>query len=307
VATQLLSRERNLILVSLIALAIAAWVIVIWQADSMDTSLSMSISDAPQLNSGSDAMAPATTSSMGTEQASMDAIPEVGMDAPSSAMVGMNMGLTMNMSAALFLGVWIAMMVAMMFPTAAPMILSFARIQGSREAKGQVFVPTWLFILAYLALWSAMGIFAFLGASAADGLAENSEWVLANAGRIGGAILVIAGLYQLSPWKNRCLAQCRTPMGFIMSRWQEGRFGAVRMGFEHGTYCLGCCWFLFVILFPLGMMNVAALTLITLLIFAEKSLAIGERVARFAAVGLIGYGTLVLVALPSALPTSMTI
>jgi predicted metal-binding membrane protein len=213
----------------------------------------------------------------------------------------------MDMSAGLFLGVWIAMMVAMMFPTAAPMILSFARIQGSREARGQIIVPTWLFILAYLALWSAMGILAYLGASAADWLAQDSDWVLGNAGRIGGAVLIIAGLYQVSPWKNRCLAQCRTPVGFIMSHWKEGRIGALRMGLEHGAYCLGCCWFLFVILFPLGMMNVAALGLVTLLIFAEKSLAIGERVARFSAVGLIGYGALVLIALPSALPTSMTI
>jgi len=306
VATQLLSRDRNFILVLLIALAIAAWALVIWQADSVETSSSMSMNDASQSGTGPDSMA-AATFSMSTEQASMDDMPEAGSGAPSSVMAEMSMGLTMNMSAALFLGVWIAMMVAMMFPTAAPMILAFARIQGSREAKGQVFVPTWLFIFAYLTLWSAMGMLAFLGASTADSLAEDSAWLLDNAGRIGGAVLIIAGLYQLSPWKNRCLVQCRTPMGFIMTRWKEGRFGAVRMGLEHGAYCLGCCWFLFVILFPLGMMNVAALALVTLLIFAEKALAIGERVARFAAVGLIGYGALVMIALPGALPTSMTI
>jgi predicted metal-binding membrane protein len=81
----------------------------------------------------------------------------------------------------------------------------------------------------------------------------------------------------------------------------------MRMGLEHGAYCLGCCWFLFVILFPLGMMNVAAMAIITLVIFAEKSLAIGYRVARVAAVGLVAYGAVVALALPGALPTSMTI
>ena len=308
-ASQLLTRERNALIVSLIALAVAAWAIVVWQADRMDTSsMAMTMSTSEASMSTSDTTSSGAMSETRREEATPNSPSEGAMESPAgSTESGMHMGLTMNMSAAVFLGVWVAMMVAMMFPTAAPMILSFAKIQGSRQVRGQVIVPTWLFISAYTALWSATGILAFLAATAADNLAEHSDWLLANAGRIGGAVLVVAGLYQLSPWKNKCLAQCRTPMSFIMTRWQEGKLGALRMGLEHGAYCLGCCWFLFVILFPLGMMNVAAMALITLLIFAEKSLAIGERIARAAAVGLVAYGVLVLVALPGALPTSMTI
>ena len=93
-------------------------------------------------------------------------------------------------------------------------------------------------------------------------------------------------------------------MSFIVSSWRDGKAGAVRMGLEHAVYCLGCCWLLFVILFPLGMMNVAAMAVITLLIFAEKSLAIGRSVARLGAAVLIAYGALVVI-LPSALPTMM--
>jgi predicted metal-binding membrane protein len=215
-----------------------------------------------------------------------------------------DMGLTMGMGAPLFIAIWASMMVAIMFPTAAPMILTFARAQANRRERGQVFVPTWLFVSSYLALWIATGVVAYIAAAIGDSLAEDSMWVMENASRIGGAVLVLAGLYQLSPLKTTCLGKCRTPMSFILGSWRDGSGGAVRMGLEHAAYCFGCCWLLFVILFPLGMMNIAAMALITLLIFAEKSLAIGPHVAKTAAVGLIVYGALI-IALPGALPTMM--
>ncbi|HEX6108185.1 MAG TPA: DUF2182 domain-containing protein, partial [Ktedonobacteraceae bacterium] len=127
-------------------------------------------------------------------------------------------------------------------------------------------------------------------------------WLMANAARIGGGVLVLAGLYQLSPLKRSCLAKCRTPLDFILGSWREGYIGSFRMGLEHGLYCLGCCWLLFVIFFPLGMMNVAVLAVVTVLIFAEKSLPLGQRVAQLAALALIAYGVLVVV-VPGALPT----
>ena len=122
-------------------------------------------------------------------------------------------------------------------------------------------------------------------------------WLLDNAARIGGVVLILAGLYQLSPLKRACLSKCRTPMAFILTSWRDGYGGAFRMGLEHGLYCLGCCWLLFVILFPLGMMNVAAMAVITLLIFAEKSLPRGPQIGQAAASLLIAYGALV-VAMP---------
>lgn len=214
------------------------------------------------------------------------------------------MGLTMGMAAPLFLAIWVAMMVAMMFPTAAPMILMFARVQKGKVARHQAYVPTWIFVGGYLVVWALAGIVAYGAAVGAERLADRSMWLSDNAPRFGAAVLVAAGLYQLSPLKNICLSKCRTPMQFILTSWRDGRSGAWRMGLEHGIYCLGCCWMLFVILFPLGIMNVGVMALITLLIFAEKSLPAVRVTAALAAAVLVAYGIAVLVK-PDVLPTAM--
>jgi predicted metal-binding membrane protein len=132
------------------------------------------------------------------------------------------------------------------------------------------------------------------------------EGGLAAPERVGVAeqVVALAGLYQLSPLKNACLARCRSPLTFVMGSWCDGYGGAFRMGLEHGAYCLGCCWLLFVILFPPGMTNVAAMATITVLIFAEKSLPMGRAVGRVAAVALVAYGLLVAL-VPGVLPTAM--
>jgi predicted metal-binding membrane protein len=218
---------------------------------------------------------------------------------------------TMGMGAALFLAIWVAMMVAIMFPTAAPMILVFARVQAGKAKRGGVVVPTWVFVLAYLLVWSVLGVLAYLEALLAERLADRSVWVMDHAGQLGGLVLVAAGLYQLTPLKRICLAKCRTPLAFIMTAWRDGMAGAVRMGVEHGLYCAGCCWLLFVILFPLGMLNIVlgmlnivALALVTALIFAEKVFPLGRQFAWLAGAVLVAYGVLVLV-MPDALPTTM--
>lgn len=210
--------------------------------------------------------------------------------------------LTQGMGAPLFLLMWVTMMVAMMFPTAAPMILTFARIAAGKQQRGQPFVPTWVFVAGYLVLWAGLGVLAYLIALGSGRLAERSTWLIEHGARLGGSVLILAGLYQLSPLKRVCLGKCRSPMAFILQSWRDGAGGAFRMGLAHGLYCAGCCWLLFVLLFPLGIMNVAAMALITLLIFAEKSWPIGQRVAQLAAVALIAYGALVLV-VPDTLPT----
>lgn len=214
------------------------------------------------------------------------------------------MSLTMGMSAPLFIALWIVMMVAVMFPTAAPMILMFARIHNTRRQRGQNFVPTWIFTSAYLLVWSVTGIFAYAIAVAGDAVADESTWVMDNAPRLGGGLLIVAGTYQLTPLKDICLSKCRTPVSFIVSFWKDGYAGSFRMGIQHGVFCLGCCWLLFLILFPLGMMNVAVLGLITALIFAEKSLPIGRHIARLAAATLLVYGAVVIFE-PDALPMTM--
>jgi predicted metal-binding membrane protein len=216
----------------------------------------------------------------------------------------MAMGLTMGMGTLLFMAIWITMMVAMMFPTAAPMILIFARTHRDKRARGKPYVPTWIFLSAYMLIWVLFGTVAYGAAIFGERLAEQSMWVADNAARIGGVLLMIAGIYQMTPLKHACLSKCRSPLQFILSSWRDGYTGSFRMGLEHGGYCLGCCWMLFVILFPLGMMNIAAMAVITLLIFAEKSLARGQAIARYAAVALIIYGGLALI-MPELLPTVM--
>src|SRR6266446_8641099 len=163
---------------------------------------------------------------------------------------GMGMGLTMGMGAALFLAIWVVMMIAMMFPATATMNLAFARVQRDRHSGRRPSVSTWIFVGAYLLVWTLFGVVAYLGALAASGLAQQIPWIMLNAARIGGGILVLAGVYQLTPLKRFCLAKCRTPLDFILPSWREGYPGSFRMGLEHGIYCLGCNWLLFVLLFP---------------------------------------------------------
>jgi predicted metal-binding membrane protein len=217
------------------------------------------------------------------------------------SMGGSSMGLTMGMDAALFLAIWVVMMAAMMFPAAAPMILVFAQVQAGKRRQAQVTVPTWIFTTAYLLVWTVSGVLAYLGALEAQNLGERNAWLMTNGTRLGGVLLIGAGIYQITPLKRACLAKCRSPLAFIMTSWRDGPTGALRMGIVHGLYCLGCCWLLFAILFPLGMMNVAALAVISLLIFAEKSLPFGDRLAWVAAAVLVAYGIAILIH-PALLP-----
>lgn len=222
----------------------------------------------------------------------------------SNMMSNADMGLTMSMSALLFIAIWIVMMVAMMFPTAAPMILMFNKIYASKRQGKQAFVPTWVFVSAYLLVWSLCGVVAYPLAVGVEKLAAQSMWLMEHAAQLGGVVLLLAGLYQLSPFKNICLSKCRTPLQFILSSWHDGYRGAFRMGLEHGAFCLGCCWLLFVILFPLGIMNLAIMALVTALIFAEKALPSGRQISKLAGAALIAYGVLVMF-LPAALPMGM--
>ena len=224
------------------------------------------------------------------------------MDDDDMAMAGVD--LTMGMAAPLFLAMWVAMMVAMMFPASAPMVSAFSLSQQRRRERGGSAVPTWAFVVPYVAIWAAFGVAGYLAAVVVDRLAEDSMWATDNLPRIAGGLLVAAGVYQLTPLKRVCLVRCRTPLSFMLRYWRDGVGGAMRMGFRHGWFCVGCCWMLFVVLLPLGVMNVAAMAAVAALVFAEKVLPHGERIATVAAVVMISYGLLA-VAVPDVLPTSV--
>jgi predicted metal-binding membrane protein len=212
------------------------------------------------------------------------------------------MGLTMGMSAELFIALWVVMMVAMMLPTAAPMILTFHAVSAGKQEHSSV--PTWVFVGAYLLVWSFSGVLAYALALEAEMLAAQSMWLMENAVSFGAVVLVLAGLYQFSPLKHICLSKCRTPLQCILGTWRDGYGGAFRMGLEHGAHCLGCCWLLFVILFPLGIMNITVMALVTVLIYAEKSLPLGRQIGQIVGGGFIIYGVLVIF-WPALLPMRM--
>ena len=221
-------------------------------------------------------------------------------DYPGSAM-DMRLAYTMGLSLAPFLIVWTVMMAAMMFPTAAPMILAFHAIQRRKTGRG-AFFASWAFVAGYLLLWMLTGVGAYALARGAEAAAAELGLSARSFARVGGFVLVLAGLYQLTSLKNICLSKCRTPIAFVMSSWRSGAMGALQMGWLHGLYCFGCCWLLFAILFPLGMMNIAAMAAITLLILAEKVLPWGRWIAHLAGAVLIAYGGAV-IAMPGLLPT----
>ena len=220
----------------------------------------------------------------------------------SDAKIDMTASVTLGPRLPLFLVMWVIMMVAMMLPTATPMILTFHKVQAGNRTLGDAFVTTWVFVAAYLFVWACAGMFAYAGMLAAETAAARLALSPATTAQIGGAIIMVAGIYQFTPLKDVCLSKCRTPIDFIVTSWREGATSALEMGLLHGAYCLGCCWLLFVMLFPLGIMNVGAMAAVTLIIFAEKTLPWPRLAPYAAAVALVLYGALVITS-PQLLPT----
>ncbi|MGA7208925.1 MAG: DUF2182 domain-containing protein, partial [Pseudolabrys sp.] len=169
----------------------------------------------------------------------------------------------------------------------------FHRVQAVKYKLDVALVSTWVFVGAYLLVWAFAGIAAYAGVLVAETAAARAALTPAAEAQIGGAIIMVAGIYQLTPLKELCLSKCRTPIRFIMTSWRDGTAGAFRMGLFHGIYCLGCCWLLFVILFPLGM-NVGAMAAVTLIILAEKMLPWPRLMPHAAAAALVLYGALVI-------------
>jgi predicted metal-binding membrane protein len=173
-----------------------------------------------------------------------------------------------------FIGVWVTMMAAMMFPSIAPMVVTFARFQEAARdgARTRPSGATVLFVAGYLVAWGAIGA---LGYAIVETVRDLDVGFLAwdDAGKyIAGGVIFGAALYQLTPLKDTCLRNCRSPLMFLGEHWRPGRFGALRMGIEHGGFCIGCCWALMAALFALGVMSIGWMAFIAALIAAEKML-----------------------------------
>jgi predicted metal-binding membrane protein len=194
-----------------------------------------------------------------------------------------------------FVVAWAVMMAAMMFPAAAPMVLLFRTVATQRQASGDAFVPTWMFVAGYLLVWTAVGAITWVVVQGLSDLVGRLDAIArASWGPLAlGVVLIGAGVYQLTPLKQFCLGHCRSPLAFVMTHWRDGRLGALRMGLSHGAYCLGCCWALFAVLVAAGVMSLAWMLLLTLVVFAEKVLPGGQRTSQGVGVALLLLGVVV--------------
>ena len=194
---------------------------------------------------------------------------------------------------------WWIMMIAMMTPSAAPMVLLYAGAYRHEQRQGKLasgLVPTFAFAIGYLAAWAVFSL-----------IATGLQWGLEHVGLIhqmkmwsispafSGTLLLAAGIYQLTPFKEVCLKHCRSPVQFLSEHFKPGKIGALNIGWRHGLYCLGCCWFLMALLFAGGIMNLVWIAGLAIFVLIEKIAPFGHGIARIAGVAMIAAGVWTLV------------
>ncbi len=195
-----------------------------------------------------------------------------------------------------FLGVWVVMMAAMMFPSVAPTVALYSRMTKTRLPLAPA-----AFTAGYLLTWAAAGVAAWIIALGTSRLAGD---VLAwdNAGRaLAGATVIIAAVYELTPLKDVCLGKCRSPLGFLLGSWRDGLLGGLRMGAKNGAWCVGCCWALMASMFALGIMSILWMAVVAGLIAIEKVLP-WRRTATYATAALLLVLGVLILASPHAIP-----
>jgi predicted metal-binding membrane protein len=278
---RLLRRDRMVTLAGLLLLCVIAWVYVVTGAGLGMTAWEMT---SASLFPHRHAAGPAP--GMPIPQPGM---PGMGTVAPHNAVPPWSIA-----TWGLMLSMWWIMMIAMMTPSAAPTILLYARAHRHALAQGAEparLAPTGAFAAGYLLVWLGFSI----AAAALHFLLERaglvSEMMMGSQSRwLSAAVLIAAGLYQLSPLKGRCLAHCRAPASFLSKNWRPGAAGAVRLGVMHGAYCVGCCWVLMALLFVGGVMNLVWIAALAVLVLAEKLAPRGEWIGRGVGVVLIAWG-----------------
>jgi predicted metal-binding membrane protein len=193
---------------------------------------------------------------------------------------------------------WVVMMAAMMFPSIAPMVVMQARIEEGKRRNGQATEAgtTALFVSGYLVTWTAAGLIGYaifeIGKSLSFGFLSWDS----GGPYVAGGVIVLAAIYQLTPLKDACLRRCRSPMMFLLTAWRPGRIGALKMGLEHGAWCVGCCWGLMAALFALGVMSIGWMVLVAALIATEKLLPWRAVANRSVAIVLLVLGVAVALA-----------
>jgi len=255
-----LRRDRAVVIVALAIITASAWADLVWLADDM---------------------------AMG------------GMDMTGYRMIPAGRGLMMPANApwqpiefGYVFVMWVVMMIGMMMPSAAPMILIYARVGRQAAREGKLFAASGWFAGGYLLAWTAFSLFATSAQWALERAALLTPMMGSASNRLGAAVLILAGLYQWAPLKEACLSHCRSPLLFIQ---QHGGFrrephGALTLGFRHGLYCIGCCWALMALLFVGGVMNLFWIAALAIFVLLEKVIPFGRVVARVAGVAFIAGG-----------------
>ncbi len=259
-----LRRDRLIVLIALLAVILLSWAYLLSGAGMGMSALEMTRASLAQGRRGEHAPA--------------------GLDS-------MMMPATWDLGYALvMLFMWWIMMVAMMLPSAAPMILIFTKMSRAQRALGNPFLSAGLFSLAYLSVWAGFSLLAVGLQWLFERLAWLSPVLVSSSSLLGAALLLAAGLYQLTPLKQACLRHCRSPLQFVMGRWRSGRRGAFVMGLEHGAYCVGCCWFLMALLFFGGVMNLYWIAGLALVVLLEKLLPAGHCLGHLLGLVLLAWG-----------------
>jgi predicted metal-binding membrane protein len=280
---RLLRRDRLVVITALLLVIIACWAYVLAGA-GMDMS---SLETTAMLGAPGTAKtegAPPAVEMPGMDQGDMPGMAMgQGADRMSDlAIAAMAPAAWTPGYAVLLFFMWWIMMMAMMLPSAAPMILLFAVINRKQRDKGAPYVPTGIFAAGYLLVW---GAFSLVAVSAQWGLERSgllSSAMASTSVLLGAGLLIAAGVYQLTPLKHACLRHCRSPFAFITLHWRLGDLGALRMGIEHGAFCTGCCWFLMVLLFYGGAMNLYWVVGLALFVLLERTIPAGHWLSRIA-------------------------
>jgi predicted metal-binding membrane protein len=188
---------------------------------------------------------------------------------------------------------WTVMMAAMMLPAATPMIMMFANVNGQRTSGESPLLPTWFFVLGYLAVWTAYSGLATLAQWGLHLSALLTHHMVITSPLLGGLLLLAAGIFQWTSFRDACMSRCRSPLGFLMTEWREGRRGALIMGLKAGLFCVGCCWLLMTLSFVLGVMNMIWMAAITAFMLVEKVID-NKWISRIVGLLLVAWGLWVL-------------
>ncbi len=187
---------------------------------------------------------------------------------------------------------WAVMMAAMMLPSATPLLLLYHKALRRRRASGGAAIRVYAMGAGYLAVWAIFSAGATGLQRMLSGMLILNPMMEMSGRTAIGVTLLLAGAWQLTPWKAACLSQCRSPLSFIMQRWRDSVAGALRMGLEHGAWCLGCCWALMLLLFAGGVMNLTVIVGLAAIVLVEKLLPLGVALGRALGVLMVAAGTL---------------